>query len=491
MRSLVLSLVFLIPLVAQELLPKQMIDQNESRVYNWFDGEKISLKLYRLLERIDKDDTLFCSKKRFHLEKLHSLIEKYEEIPDKDTKERIEKVANSASFLYYKTRNSGCYDPGDILEKDTFLPPMEKNVTYVMENPILDNLYLALKQYRFIEKMGGWKRIDIANFAYLQPGREYDVIPAIKDRLNREGYWNEDEFGPLYTNELKEAVKNFQLHHDLEVDGIIGPATVDAMNVSVQRRIFQILMNIEKARWFTQDDKTFVFVDIPGFFLLYFEDAKPIFRSKVIVGRKKRPTPQMRNLISYAVLNPYWRAPKTIISEDILPHLKNGEFDILNQEKIIASIDPYGKEVVPFESVDWRYFDAGNLPFYFLQLPGPWNFLGFLKIMFPNPFDVYIHDTDRRDLFRYNYRALSSGCVRVQKPIELFYRLYNRKKELLSYRDIFEKMYDRKTKEIGFKKKIPVYLLYLTTYLDEENHCYFFSDIYEIDKRVALYKRSH
>jgi len=275
----------------------------------------------------------------------------------------------------------------------------------------------------------------------------------------------------------------FQRHHGLKSDGVIGPTTIDAMNVSVEEKIEKILLNLERFRWFLQEDPYFVFVDIPGFFLQVYEKGEPIFKCKVVVGRKQRPTPLMRDRIAYTVFNPYWRAPQTIIAEDILPQLKKGKFDKLEAEGIIASTDYYGKEVVDFEDVDWSLYDAKSLPFYFLQEPGPNNFLGYLKLIFPNRFDVYLHDTNHRNLFKYTYRALSSGCVRLEKPIELFHLLKSKEFEM-TYRDIFDIIYSKKTKKIDFEEKIPIYLSYLSVYADRSGKVYFYDDIYGYDRRM-------
>ena len=192
----------------------------------------------------------------------------------------------------------------------------------------------------------------------------------------------------------------------------------------------------------------------------------------------------MRDEIAYAVLNPYWRAPRTIVAQDILPQLKKGNFDSLKAQGIIASTDPFGKEVVNFEDVDWSEYDSNTTPFYFLQKPGPQNFLGYLKLIFPNRFDVYLHDTNHRNLFHYTYRALSSGCVRLEKPIELLHLLKS-KESNISCHEILDMIGSKETKKLPFGRKIPIYLSYFSVYANDKGEVFFYRDIYGYDKRMS------
>ncbi|SMC09478.1 L,D-transpeptidase family protein [Nitratiruptor tergarcus] len=438
--------------------------------------------IHEFIKKIKKDETLLC-KERIDLQRLENLLVGYEYTFDPKLKEllldEVEKTVQS--YNYFKS--NGCYNPKEFLEEN-FLST-DKSDTKVIDNPILHRLYKAFEKYKKIKQEGGWEPIVVQDILYLKKGQEYDVIPQICKRLKIEGYIEECNDSKLFNSSLENAVKEFQRCHSLKVDGIIGPMTVTAMNESVDMRLKEILINIERARWFVKNDNFFVFVDIPGFFLQVFKDGEPIFYSKVVVGRKSRPTPQMRNVISYAILNPYWRAPKTIIKEDILPHIKKGEFEELYKEGILASKDYYGKNLIAYEDVNWSEYNVTNLPFTFLQLPGDQNFLGRIKMMFPNRFDVYLHDTNERWLFDYDFRALSSGCVRVQKPLELFDVLLQETcQTYISLEDVQALLADNETKKIYIRPNIPVYLLYLTVYMDEEGLVSFFDDIYGIDKKM-------
>ena len=454
----------------------------------WIVNNQITPELYELVQTIENDTTILC-KDKIDLTILKNLIEGYSYVQDEALQELLIEEANKVAYRYKLIKATGCYDPATFLEDNFLRISSDNEVANSSNNPILQRLYRVLQKYKKIQQKGGWQKIYIKDVLYLKKGQKYDVIPKIRKRLAIEGFEVEESNETLYDEKLYEVVKEFQKAHSLKADGIIGPMTIDAMNRSVEDKIEQILLNIERARWFLHDDNFFIFVDIPGFFMQVYKNGKPIFYSKVIVGRKSRPTPQMRNVVSYAVLNPYWRAPKTIIQEDILPYLRRGDFEHIEAEHIVASLDPYGKKIIPFDEVDWNDPDS-IAKIIFLQLPGPHNFLGFVKFMFPNRFDVYLHDTNARRLFRYEYRALSSGCVRVHKPIELLHLLWTHTKKEICYRDILDLLWQEKTKKVRIAPNVPIYLLYLTVFVDEANKIHFFSDIYGIDKKMLSYKRA-
>ena len=470
------------------ILFSMIFSENNFTQNRWIVENKISPALYKLIDSIEHDPTLLC-KDNIDLASLKNLIDGYSYVQDEALAASLIEEANRIANIYNVVKSTGCYDPAVFLE-DNFLYAASENLADE-SNPILKKLRAILQKYLAIKKSGGWQKISIQDFVYLKRGKNYDVVPAIKKRLEIEGFGEFEYNDTLFDGELYEAIKAFQAAHGLKADGVIGPMTIKTMNRSVDEKIEQILLNIERARWFVRDDDFFVFVDIPGFFMQVYEKGEPIFYSKVIVGRKSRPTPQMRNVISYAVLNPYWRAPKTIIEEDILPHLQKGDFQKLRDEHIVAALDSFGKELVPFEAIDWNASDGNASKVTFLQLPGPHNFLGFVKFMFPNRFDVYLHDTNARHLFKYEYRALSSGCVRVQKPIELMHLFMAHIGKEMDYRDIFDILWESQNKKIPIRPNIPVYLLYLTVFMDKDDTIHFYPDIYGIDKKMLSYKKLH
>ena len=472
-------------LPTQTTLQKQYIhSKSEEKKYHWFEGKKISPKLFAFIHHVQADSTIVC-KDFMHYKDILRLIQKYRVLQSEDLQKQIEQQADILYKRYQQIQSGGCFDPKEFLDKDSYIVPHHKDLLVPIHNPILSRLYQALDMYLQFARRGGWERIEEGNIAYLHPGHAYDVIPKIKKRLAFEGYYTHDDNSTFYGRALEYAIKNYQRHHNLAPDGIIGPATLDALNVPVEERIKIILINIERAKWFLQNDNFFVFVDIPGFFMQVYKDGKPIYYSRVVVGRKERPTPQMRNVISYAVMNPYWRAPKTIVQKDIWPRLQKGDYASLRQWGIVVAKDHKGQKIVGYEDVNWSRYDAQHIPYIFMQMPGSYNFLGAVKFMFPNRFDVYLHDTNHKNLFSYRYRALSSGCIRVHRPLELLHllRTYTRGAPL-RYRDILDILQKGERRVVTFRPVIPVYLLYLTVFMDDQRKVYFFQDIYGLDKKM-------
>ena len=452
--------------------------------YRWIEGDQPSMELLGLIDAVENDKTLLC-KEALGVQRLKEAMVQLTQQPTKANKDRVERLADRLQSRYDEVRTKGCFAPQEFMsEEEMRFKRSVPNPGFT--HPVMERLREALERYMAIAQEGGWEPVRLKDVAFIRPKKRYSEIPAIKRRLAIEGYYH----GPLdqnltYDNELELAVREFQRHHGLKVDGVIGPRTIRAMNESVESKIRKILINMERFRWIMGEDEYFVLVNIPGFFLDVYDHNGTIFHSKVVVGRKKRPTPIMRHAIAYAVLNPYWRAPKTIIKEDILPYLQQGNFERIERKGIIAAKDYKGRKVVDFRDVNWsEYEEPDKIPFYFMQTPGPHNFLGRIKLIFPNKFDVYLHDTSNKRIFNYRYRALSSGCIRVQKPIKLFHLLRSKESDI-TYKEIFDIIATKETKKIRFGHKVPIYLAYLTVYVDDGGEVYFYRDLYGYDKRFA------
>jgi murein L,D-transpeptidase YcbB/YkuD len=296
-----------------------------------------------------------------------------------------------------------------------------------------------LKEYRALAAAGGWPKVP--DGPTLKPGMSDPRVPAVRARLQvtrdypapvtvQPAQANGNVPGAtgsaplevpspdLYDAGLEAAVKFFQERHGLTADGVVGPATRAAMNVPVEARVDQIRVNLERGRWVLHEIKgNLVVVDVAGFDVSYFRDDEPVWTSKVIVGRPYRETPIFKSTITYVVFNPTWTIPPTILVKDKLPILKRDPGYLVRNN--IRVIDANGREVDPY-SVNWSRYGAGRLPPYQLrQDPGEDNALGLVKIMFPNPYMVYLHDTPTKSLFDKDERTFSSGCIRVQKAFEL------------------------------------------------------------------------
>lgn len=292
----------------------------------------------------------------------------------------------------------------------------------------------------------------------------------------------------VFDEELKNAVISFQKKHGLYADGIVGLQTQRFMNISADRKISIIRLNLERMRWLPRNlGEKYLVVNIPEYRLRMYENNDIKLNMAVIVGDIKFPTPIFSDKMSYVVLNPSWNIPESIAKNEIIPKL-------LKDPKYLESkgIDIYaGWNGAPSEKVDSKEVmdnailqNVDNLQnFRFSQTSNKENPLGKMKFMFPNKHSVYIHDTPAKSLFANARRAFSHGCIRLSKPEELLSTIasedknldINKAHEILANDAISEKT-------IGLNKKIPIHIVYLTSWVDENGVLQFREDIYNFDK---------
>jgi len=274
-------------------------------------------------------------------------------------------------------------------------------------------------------------------------------------------------------------MKKFQIRHGLAADGVIGKGTVEALNFSKKKRKEQILANLERWKWFPKDmGKEYLIVNIPDYKLNLVKDKDTFRTHKVIVGRAKRATPILSSRLSNVILNPTWTVPPTILREDVIPSIsKNRNYLAQTNMKVY---DRNGNEVI---ANNWKLSNAKS--YRYVQSPGSFNSLGMVKFSFPNRFSIYLHDTNHRDFFGKQKRSLSSGCVRVENPLELAEYLLG-DKENWNLEKITETLQSEKTQHIKLKKEIKIHILYWTAW-SENNTLIFRDDIYNLD--AVLYRK--
>jgi murein L,D-transpeptidase YcbB/YkuD len=296
-------------------------------------------------------------------------------------------------------------------------------------------------------------------------------------------YWKDmksrDSLSAIYDSETNEAIKKFQFRHGLAADGVIGKGTVDALNFSKQKRKEQILANLERWKWFPKEmGDEYILVNIPDYKLIFVKDKDTMRTHKVIVGRDKRPTPVLSSRLSNVILNPTWTVPPTILREDVIPSIiRNRNYLAQTNIKVF---DSNGNEVA---ANNWKLSSAKG--YRYVQTPGTFNSLGMVKFSFPNRFSIYLHDTNHRDFFGKQKRSLSSGCVRVQNPLELAEYLLGDKSNW-NTRKIAEILQSKKTKNIKIKNEVDIHILYWTAW-SEKHTLIFRDDIYNLD--AELYQK--
>lgn len=336
-----------------------------------------------------------------------------------------------------------------------------------------------LKKHREIQESGGWKALPPG--PTLKSGMTDSRVPLLRQRLAVSGEFGGQVSGStLFDEELEAAVKQFQYRHRLEVDGAVGKNTLAAINIPVKQKINQIRVNLERARWiFHKLPENYIAVDIAGFRAINVEGTTEKWSSKVQVGKPFRKTPVFKSKIKYLVFNPTWTVPPTILQEDMLPKIKKNP-DYLRQMKI-SVIDRKGRSVEP-DSVDWSKYSKG-VPYTLRQEPGPHNALGRIKFIFPNKFFIYLHDTPSRSLYNRRDRAFSSGCIRVEKNIELAEILLD-EPEKWNRESIQELLDTNETRRVNLPKAMPIMLLYVTIWFDENDMLIFKKDVYDRDRQV-------
>jgi murein L,D-transpeptidase YcbB/YkuD len=335
-----------------------------------------------------------------------------------------------------------------------------------------------LARYRVIEAQGAPPRVPEG--AKLEPGVRDPRVAALRARLSGAG-GPAAEDPELFDDALAAQLRRFQETHGLEPDAVVGPATLAELNRTPTERIRQIRVNLERWRWLPEDlGRRHVLVNIAGFRLQAVQDGEPVLESRVIVGRQYRRTPVFSDAIRYLVLNPSWDVPRRIAVADKLPLFRKDP-EAVNRGRFLV-LD--GQRVVDPATLDWGALDASSFPYRLRQQPGPQNALGRVKLMFPNRFNVYLHDTPDRHLFERGVRTFSSGCIRVEKPIELSAWVLEETPGWA--RDALEAGIEAgRERTVPLKAPVPVHILYWTAWIDPDGRAQFRPDVYGRDARVA------
>jgi len=367
-------------------------------------------------------------------------------------------------------------DPAVTIQKAIDAPSMREFADTAIPRVFLYQRFKeALARYRQLAAAGGWPALPTG--PTLKPGMTDARVPKLAERLAITGDIDQTSAAAAttaYSGAVVVGVKRFQDRHGLATDGALGPGTLAALNVPIEMRIEQIRANLERARWvFYDPESEFLVVNVAGFKVYLVRRGEVVWRSRVQVGKPYRRTPIFASTLSYVVLNPTWTVPPTILRQDYLPQLRrNPEF---LAERNIDVLDRAGKPVEQ-SSIDWS--SARSLQYQLVQRPGPTNALGRVKFMFPNEYFVYLHDTPSRDLFDRESRAFSSGCIRVENPLDLADIVLGDKWPRERIDAIIA---GGRTQTVILDKPIAVKLLYWTAEVDLTGRVSFFPDVYSRD----------
>lgn len=315
----------------------------------------------------------------------------------------------------------------------------------------------------------------------LQPGDTGGSVLALRDRLIELGLLRRSA-SASYDRQIQRAVQRFQLDQGLEADGLVDATTIAALNASPRAHLKSVLVALERLRWMREIDLSgrHVWVNQPDFSARIVDDGRTVFQTRVVIGKNDPDTrsPEFSDQMEYMVVNPSWGVPRSITVKEYLPMLQRNR----NAVGHLQVVDRSG-HVVPRGAVNFAAYSAASFPFGLRQPPSDGNALGKVKFMFPNPYNIYLHDTPAKALFSNEVRAFSHGCIRLGEPIDFAYTLLG--KQSNDPKAVFQEHLDSNNESaISLETPVPVHLVYFTAWPDAQGKVGYRNDIYGRDQRL-------
>ncbi len=326
---------------------------------------------------------------------------------------------------------------------------------------------------------GGWGQAVTGD--KFEPGQSGPAVVALRDRLAAMGYLARSA-SPRYDGALSDAVAQFQTDHGLKVDGIAGPSTLAEINVPAVDRLKSVIVAMERERWLNAPEglgKRHVLVNVADFQTRIIDDGKTTFETRSVVGHRDadRQTPEFSDTMEHMVINPSWYVPRSIVVKEYLPMLRRNPGAVSHLE----ITDSRGRRVN--RGRGFSQYTKANFPFSMRQPPGPRNALGQVKFMFPNKYNIYLHDTPAKHLFNETERAYSHGCVRLGDPKDFAYALLSLQTD--DPQGLFErKLRTQSEARVNLEQPVPVHLIYRTAFTKAKGPVNFRKDIYGRDAKL-------
>ena len=476
-------------------LLQKFYETRESRPV-WLKGDSPTSLAKNLVGAINLSTKEGLSPNLYRIEEIRKLME------DKSDPAELELLLTDAFFSMGFHYSYGAVDP-DTLRIRWFEPEAAEKLRIVLDTAIntnnaegpLKSLLPANKAYADLKKVlvkyeemapnVKWPKIDsLSKGQKINAGDEDRRIPAIRERLAKKAPQGQGINPDIYDDDLEQAVIQFQRENGLLDDGVIGYRTVDQMNVSIEDRICQIRVGLDRLRALSRvfDEKRRAVVNIPAFWLEVYDNGELALDMKVIAGMVKRKTPTLSSEIDHLIFSPKWYVPDTILFEDKLPHIKKDPSYL--RKHGMRVYEKGGGEIDP-ETVDWTQFQSKHIPYRVVQGSGDLNALGHVKFKFPNRYDVYLHDTPDKRLFKNAQRSFSSGCIRIEKPVEMASLLLKDKPEW-NEEKIKDAMNRSHEQFVPLSRTMPIHIIYLTAWVDKSGTTQFREDIYGRD---SIYKK--
>jgi len=396
---------------------------------------------------------------------------------------------SSAFVQLVKDIKIGRLLPDSNVAKDSTLTPDFFSSMLNVYKQVLNSAFISLEpQHSDYKKLKAGIRsfLDSANFksyTFISSGDSNQLRQLLYKRLSEEDTTLMPEDHPD-SIQVAEAIKKYQKRKELKADGRISTTLITRLNNTDREKFIRIAINLDRFKQLESLPEQYIWVNIPGYYLQLRQGDSVALKSRVVVGKPITKTPIITSAISDMITYPKWTIPESIIKKEILPGLKKDSGYTIR--KGYSLIDKDGNEINPY-TVDWKKFKE-NIPYKVVQGSGDDNALGVLKFNFPNKFSVYLHDTNQRYFFSRSSRALSHGCVRVQSWKELATFIL-RNDSLHSTNavkvDSLESWLARKEKRyVPVRKRIPLFIRYFTSDVNEEGKIVFYEDVYGEDKRI-------
>ncbi|MFV5687164.1 L,D-transpeptidase family protein [Flavobacterium sp. ZT3R25] len=450
----------------------------KKRNYNsiWFDDKGLIEFAHLLYSKVNQLEEEGLKSKVAYKDKIDGI---FNENAADDLSSTDTEIMLSSMYVFYAKKVFQGIDTEKIKEMGWFLP--RKNLSYENlldsllvdpklliknENQLFGQYYKlreVLKKYHQIEKNGEWNRITMDSLeAAYKPNDSSKTIGKIRQRLVVTGDLKQDSKSNRYDAELMASVLNYKKRHGYKTDYLLTSKHINRMNIPIENYIKSIIVNMERCRWIapelTKADE-YIIINIPSYKLIFKKNGKNELESKVLVGKNMTETVVFSSNITKIIFSPYWNIPKSIIKNELMDAIARDE------------------NYLEKHNIEW---DKGNAR----QRPGPKNSLGLVKFVFPNTNDIYLHDTPSQDLFQYEYRAYSHGCININKAKELALLILKDDPDWPIER-INEAMKGEVETPCILKKKIPVHIGYFTTWVNDNGEISFYNDIYIRDDRLA------
>lgn len=338
----------------------------------------------------------------------------------------------------------------------------------------------ALARYHRIAKEGGWPLVP--DNRSLSEGDRGGAVSLLRESMEKQGDLPSRSSGDnlAFDGQLAIAVRSFEARNGLSIDGVADPAMLAALNRPVETLMRQIELNLERMRWLPDElGSRYLRVNIPDYRLELIEDNRLVMAMRVVVGKKQNPTPVFSDQMTHLTFNPFWNIPESIALKETVPLLRK-DHRYAEHHGIQVVMKGNEEEIVDPSNIRWKEISQEDFPYLLRQQPGPGNALGKVKFMFPNRFNVYLHDTPTRHLFNDSERDYSHGCVRVEYPAELAEYLLKDKPGWNGER-IKRAMESDQVQSVTLEHPLPVHLVYWSVWLGKGGELQRRPDIYDLD----------